>query len=54
MKKVLAYDKSGISKEQDVKETYNEKLLEVFSNTKSWSSTRMCWITWSLVPRQLP
>ncbi|MEN6515922.1 MAG: site-specific DNA-methyltransferase, partial [Fervidobacterium sp.] len=25
MKKVLAYDKSGISKEQDVKETYNEK-----------------------------
>ena len=25
MKKVLAYDKSGISKEKDVKETYNEK-----------------------------
>jgi len=25
MKKVIAYDKSGISKEQDVKETYNEK-----------------------------
>jgi len=25
MKKVVAYDKSGISKEQDVKETYNEK-----------------------------
>jgi len=25
MKKVLAYDKSGISKEQDVKEKYNEK-----------------------------
>ncbi|WP_107689314.1 site-specific DNA-methyltransferase [Coprothermobacter proteolyticus] len=25
MKKVLAYDKSGISKEQDVKEIYNEK-----------------------------
>jgi hypothetical protein len=25
MKKVLAYDKSGISKEKDVKEKYNEK-----------------------------
>jgi len=33
MKKVLAYDKSGISKEQDVKETYNEKLLVGFSST---------------------
>jgi len=54
MKKVLAYDKSGISKEQDVKETYNEKTAGGFFKYKSWSSTRMCWITWSLVQRQLP
>ncbi len=42
MKKVLAYDKSGISKESDVKEKYNEKNAGgVFSSTVSLSSMRI-------------
>jgi adenine-specific DNA-methyltransferase len=41
MKKVLFYDKSGISKEKDVKEKYNEKMLVDFSNTTNLNNTKI-------------
>jgi adenine-specific DNA-methyltransferase len=47
MKKVLAYDKTGISKEKDVKEKYNERTAGDFLNTSFLSNTKTPLITLS-------
>ena len=41
MKKVLAYDKSEISKEKDVKEKYNENNAGGFSNIINLSNMKI-------------